>query len=111
VGDLAVAAALTRALALDPATATGAHSLAHTIARARRLLISADLGMRWLPPASARAVRAHRTLLAATLDRVQEAGLDNGPVSTTPPWGAWVVARWGGWARPGGRRSDPGPAD
>jgi phytoene synthase len=46
------------------------------IERTRRLYTSADVGIEYLPPASARCVRAARILYARILDRIEDAGYD-----------------------------------
>jgi len=69
LADLAAAAHLARALA--ERAARGEPPAPADVARARRLLVSADLGLPSLPPAAARAVRAHRQLLADELRRVE----------------------------------------
>jgi phytoene synthase len=50
--------------------------MAFEIARTRRYYESADAGIALLPPASARCIRAARTLYAGILDRIEAAGYD-----------------------------------
>jgi phytoene synthase len=48
----------------------------YEIARTREYYASADLGIPYLPPASARCIRAARRLYSAILDRIEAADYD-----------------------------------
>jgi 15-cis-phytoene synthase len=57
-------------------TASWCELMRHEIARARQYYASADLGIAYLPGASARCIRAARRLYSEILDRIETAGYD-----------------------------------
>ena len=63
------------------------------IARARELYASADLGIAWLPPSSARCIAGARRLYSEILDRIEAAGYDVFSTrASVPTWRKVAVA-------------------